>query len=57
MEQAVQHDSDLSGFVEQLEEVAEEEDPVPDEEIPSGDSIERDVQLFLRQRDSDTPEP
>ena len=56
VERAVQHDSDLRGFVEQLEEVAEEEDPVPDEEIPSGDSIERDVQRFLRQRDSDSPE-
>ncbi|MSW88556.1 MAG: PAC2 family protein [Actinobacteria bacterium] len=51
VEQAVQHDSDLRGFVEQLEEAAAEDEPDDSEDIPSGDSIERDVQRFLRQRD------
>ena len=51
VEQAVQHDSDLRGFVEQLEEAAAEEND-EEAEIPSGDSIERDVQRFLRQRDA-----
>lgn len=56
VEQAVEHDSDLRGFVEQLEEAAEEDSDgeVPEEEIPSGDSIEREVQRFLRERDPDS---
>lgn len=49
VEQAVSNDSDLRGFVEQLEEAADEESP--SDEIPSGDAIARDLQRFLSQQD------
>jgi proteasome assembly chaperone (PAC2) family protein len=52
VEQAVASDSDLRGFVEQLEEAADEPD-AEQGEIPSGDSLARDMQRFLRQRESD----
>ncbi len=52
---AVQHDPDIQAFVEKLEAAAgaEEDDPF---ELPSGDSIERDLQRFLRQRGEDPPQ-
>jgi proteasome assembly chaperone (PAC2) family protein len=50
---AVQHDPDVQAFVEKLEAAAgEEDDPF---ELPSGDSIERDLQRFLRQRGQEPP--
>ena len=52
---AVQHDPDIQAFVEKLEAAAgEEEDDAL--ELPSGDSIERDLQRFLRQRGQEPPE-
>ena len=48
---AVSSDPEVRAFVEQLEETmdeAEDEEPAP--HIPSGDSIARDFQRFLRQR-------
>lgn len=53
VELAIQQDSELQGFVEQLEEAAGEITIADGEEIPSGDSIARDVQRFLRQQDSE----
>ena len=50
---AVQHDPDIQAFVERLEAEAGEEEADPQFEIPSGDSIARDLQRFLRQRDQD----
>lgn len=52
---AVQHDPDIQAFVEKLEAAAGEEDDDP-LELPSGDSIERDLQRFLRQRGQEPPE-
>jgi proteasome assembly chaperone (PAC2) family protein len=51
---AVQSDPDVQAFVERLERAAgdEEEEEV---ELPSGDSIARDLQRFLRQRGEDPP--
>jgi predicted ATP-grasp superfamily ATP-dependent carboligase len=52
---AVQSDPDVQAFVERLEQAAsseESEDPGP---LPSGDTIARDLQRFLRQRGSDPP--
>jgi predicted ATP-grasp superfamily ATP-dependent carboligase len=53
VEQAVGHDEELRGFVEQLEEAAEEESAEAEEEIPSADAIAHELQRFLRQRDAD----
>ena len=52
---AVQSDPDVQQFVERLERAAETgEDPVADpSDLPSGDSIARDFQRFLRQRSDD----
>jgi proteasome assembly chaperone (PAC2) family protein len=48
---AVQSDPDVQAFVERLEQAAEEEEPdVGPQDLPSGDSIARDFQRFLRQR-------
>jgi len=48
---AVQSDPDVQAFVERLEQAAEEEEPdVKPQDLPSGDSIARDFQRFLRQR-------
>jgi predicted ATP-grasp superfamily ATP-dependent carboligase len=48
---AVQSDPDVQAFVERLEQAAEEEEPdVRPQDLPSGDSIARDFQRFLRQR-------
>jgi proteasome assembly chaperone (PAC2) family protein len=51
---AVQSDPDVQAFVERLEKAAEEEDePVDPSQLPSGDSIAREFQRFLRQRGPD----
>jgi proteasome assembly chaperone (PAC2) family protein len=51
---AVQSDPDVQAFVERLEAASEDEDDsLPD--LPSGDSIARDLQRFLRQRGEDPP--
>lgn len=51
---AVQSDPDVQAFVERLEKVAEEEDePVDPSQLPSGDSLAREFQRFLRQRGPD----
>src|SRR3989440_8780435 len=52
---AVQTDPDVQAFVERLEQAQSAEpgeDPGP---LPSGDTIARDLQRFLRQRGSDDP--
>jgi len=54
---AVQSDPDVQAFVERLEQVAgseETDDPGP---LPSGETIARDLQRFLRQRGEDPPGP
>ena len=50
---AVQSDPDVQAFVERLEAASDDEDPLT--ELPSGDSIARDLQRFLRQRGEDPP--
>ncbi len=52
---AVQHDPDIQAFVEKLEAAASEEDTPDTFELPSGDSIERELQRFLRQRGQEPP--
>jgi proteasome assembly chaperone (PAC2) family protein len=52
---AVQSDPDIQAFVERLErraeaEAAESESPLGPQDVPSGDSIAREFQRFLRQR-------
>jgi predicted ATP-grasp superfamily ATP-dependent carboligase len=48
---AVQADPDVQAFVERLEKAADEEEPgLGGEELPSGDTIAREFQRFLRQR-------
>ena len=49
---AVQSDPEVQAFVERLEQAASGDD-VDDPPIPSGDSIARDLQRFLRQRGGD----
>jgi predicted ATP-grasp superfamily ATP-dependent carboligase len=49
---AVQSDPEVQAFVERLEQAASGED-VEEPTIPSGDSIARDLQRFLRQRGGD----
>jgi proteasome assembly chaperone (PAC2) family protein len=54
---AVQSDPDVQAFVERLEQAAGSEpddDPGP---LPSGETIARDLQRFLRQRGDDPPGP
>ncbi|MEP6953003.1 MAG: PAC2 family protein [Solirubrobacteraceae bacterium] len=52
---AVQSDPDVQAFVERLEQAAEEEEPdIGPADLPSGDSIARDFQRFLRQRGPET---
>jgi hypothetical protein len=54
---AVQSDPDVQAFVERLEQVASAdvaEDPGP---LPSGETIARDLQRFLRQRGEDPSGP
>ncbi len=51
---AVQSDPDVQAFVERLEKAAEEdEEPVDPTQLPSGDSLAREFQRFLRQRGPD----
>jgi proteasome assembly chaperone (PAC2) family protein len=52
---AIQHDPDIQAFVEKLE--AATGDDTPDSfELPSGESIARDLQRFLRQRSEEPPQ-
>ncbi len=53
---AVQHDPDIQAFVEKLEAAASEEDTPEIFELPSGDSIARELQRFLRQRGQEPPQ-
>ena len=46
---AVQSDPDIQAFVERLEQASESE-PGPTEDVPSGDTLAREFQRFLRQR-------
>ena len=53
---AVQSDPDVQAFVERLERAADEEEPLADpQNLPSGDTIAREFQRFLRQRGPDQP--
>jgi proteasome assembly chaperone (PAC2) family protein len=49
---AVELDPEVQAFVERLERAADEEDPSPTGDLPSGDTIAREFQRFLRQRGS-----
>lgn len=49
---AVQSDPDIQAFVERLEQAADSDEQVA-EEVPSGDTIAREFQRFLRQRGRD----
>jgi proteasome assembly chaperone (PAC2) family protein len=51
---AVQSDPDVQAFVERLEQAADDDESGLDEgEVPSGDTIAREFQRFLRQRGGD----
>jgi proteasome assembly chaperone (PAC2) family protein len=50
---AVQSDPEVQAFVERLEQVTGEETPETEGPLPSGDTIARDLQRFLRQRGED----
>jgi proteasome assembly chaperone (PAC2) family protein len=52
---AVQSDPDVQAFVERLEQAAGTEPDDEGEPLPSGDTIARDLQRFLRQRGGDGP--
>ena len=53
---AVEADPEIQAFVERLERQADEEEGPPDPaDLPSGDSIARDFQRFLRQRGDEPP--
>src|SRR5438477_6000919 len=47
---AVQSDPDVQAFVERLEQAAESSEEVQPTSLPSGETIARDLQRFLRQR-------
>ncbi|HXO07704.1 MAG TPA: PAC2 family protein, partial [Solirubrobacteraceae bacterium] len=51
---AVQSDPDVQAFVERLEQAASESSDDPTS-LPSGETIARDLQRFLRQRGEDGP--
>jgi proteasome assembly chaperone (PAC2) family protein len=51
---AVQSDPDVQAFVERLEQAASESSDDPTQ-LPSGETIARDLQRFLRQRGDDPP--
>jgi len=54
---AVQSDPDVQAFVERLERAAEEEEDEADPtDLPSGDSIAREFERFLRQRGPEGPD-
>ena len=50
---AVQSDPDVQAFVERLEAASEDDPPLPQGEMPSGDTLAREFQRFLRQRGPD----
>jgi hypothetical protein len=52
---AVQSDPDVQAFVERLEQAAGDDVDDTTGPLPSGESIARDLQRFLRQRGSDEP--
>jgi proteasome assembly chaperone (PAC2) family protein len=52
---AVQSDPDVQAFVERLEQAAGEEPSDEPGPLPSGETIARDLQRFLRQRGADDP--
>jgi predicted ATP-grasp superfamily ATP-dependent carboligase len=52
---AVQSDPDVQAFVERLEVAMSGDEPVDPGPLPSGDTIARDLQRFLRQRGGDPP--
>jgi predicted ATP-grasp superfamily ATP-dependent carboligase len=52
---AVQSDPDVQAFVERLEQVSESDQAVDPGSLPSGETIARDLQRFLRQRGEDPP--
>jgi proteasome assembly chaperone (PAC2) family protein len=54
---AVQSDPDVQAFVERLEQAAATDADEASGPLPSGDSIARDLQRFLRQRGGDDPPP
>ncbi|MHB8657349.1 MAG: PAC2 family protein [Solirubrobacteraceae bacterium] len=54
---AVQSDPDVQAFVERLERAAGEDPAEESGPLPSGDSIARDLQRFLRQRGGEEPPP
>jgi proteasome assembly chaperone (PAC2) family protein len=54
---AVQSDPDVQAFVEQLEQAAGSEDSESPGPLPSGDTIARELQRFLRQRGDEPPRP
>jgi proteasome assembly chaperone (PAC2) family protein len=49
---AVQSDPDVQAFVERLEQATESAEEIEPTSLPSGDTIARDLQRFLRQRDA-----
>jgi predicted ATP-grasp superfamily ATP-dependent carboligase len=53
---AVQSDPDVQAFVERLEQAAGEDADDSPTALPSGDTIARDLQRFLRQRGGDAPD-
>src|ERR1700722_20103596 len=54
---AVQSDPDVQAFVERLEQAAGEDSSDDPTAMPSGETIESELQNFLRQRGSDGPGP
>jgi hypothetical protein len=52
---AVQSDPDVQAFVERLEQAASSEAEESPASLPSGETIARDLQRFLRQRGGDGP--
>jgi proteasome assembly chaperone (PAC2) family protein len=52
---AVQSDPDVQAFVERLEQAAGSEEGTEPTSLPSGETIARDLQRFLRQRGGDGP--
>jgi len=52
---AVQSDPDVQAFVERLEQAAGDEPESSPGALPSGETIARDLQRFLRQRGGETP--
>jgi predicted ATP-grasp superfamily ATP-dependent carboligase len=51
---AVQSDPDIQAFVERLEQAAETDEASAPTEVPSGDTLAREFQRFLRQRGGDS---